>query len=276
MKKLIVISDLAEDSLSAQEIKSAVHGFLKDVETPNINFVESTFSSIHVAFLVEQVVLTEERLGRPHETIILQSTDPRIYTTSPIPDALGAPFLLSKLENGIWVCGPNTQYNFSLIKNRINQVFSYTGIDIGTQFRCRDVYSKLMAYLMDDLDEELTLDEVPVDQIPQLSGYHIGHIDNFGNIKTTIKKSVLHGKFEKGEAVTITINNVIKEVKYVDNLFGGEIGQLVIYPGSSGIVGDAYLEIAIRTNYTIHNPDTGYLAFDKPYPGQIVEIKTNH
>jgi hypothetical protein len=33
-----------------------------------------------------------------------------------------------------------------------------------------------------------------------------------------------------------------KKSKYVDNLFGGEVGELVLYPGSSGKKDNPYLK----------------------------------
>ena len=51
MKKLIVIADWANDSLTCQELRSTVAGYLKDPDKANISFVASIPSTIHTAFL---------------------------------------------------------------------------------------------------------------------------------------------------------------------------------------------------------------------------------
>src|SRR5262249_45755298 len=132
MKKLIVVADWAHDDLSRQEFRSAVEGFLKKSNGNNISFVASTSSTIHTAFLVNQIVETESRLGRSEETVIFQNTDPRIENSK------GAEFMILKLITGEYVCGPNAGYDFSLIKHNIEQAFVYNGLKEIGQFRSRD------------------------------------------------------------------------------------------------------------------------------------------
>ncbi len=59
MKKLIVVADWVDDSLTCQEVKSAVEGFLKNSAGANITFVSSTPSTIHTSYLIKQVVEIE-------------------------------------------------------------------------------------------------------------------------------------------------------------------------------------------------------------------------
>lgn len=272
MKKLIVVADWAEDSLNRQEIVSAVDGFLKDPDDMFINFVFSSPSTIHTGFLLSQVVENEERFGRPMETVIFQNTDPRIQTTESVARAKGAEFIIIKLKSGLWLCGPNAGYDFSLIKNKIEETYHYEGLDKGSQFRSRDLYARVAAHLMDNLEDEMELNESESSVIPELRGYYIGHIDNHGNIKTTIKHSDLKGKYEYGEQVELAINKVTRKAKYVDNLFGGVPGELVIYPGSSGEYQDPYLEVSIWRHFTEEKPTTGLHEFKFPRPGMRVII----
>ena len=81
MKKLIVLADWASDSLTCQEIKISVEGFLKNSKYANISFVSSTPSTIHTSFLINQIVEDVERYGQPLETVIFQNTDPRLHST---------------------------------------------------------------------------------------------------------------------------------------------------------------------------------------------------
>ena len=272
MKRLIIVSDWAGDSLTAVEFKSSVEGNLKDPSVINLGFVSSTPSTIHTGFLLQQTVVTEERYGRPHELVIFQNTDPRLERVSHADEARGAEFLIIKLTSGIVVCGPNAGYDFALLKSRVNQAFVYRDLDRGSQFRSRDNYARVCAHLMDNLDIEMDLEEVSADVIPDLKGGFIGHIDNYGNIKTTIMRDELKGKYEYGDEVRVKINGVSKTAKYVDNLFGGTLGELVIYPGSSGSPDDPYLEISVWRHFTEDSPTTGLHVFGNPRPGMDITI----
>lgn len=273
MKKLIVVSDWSSDSLTRQEFRSAAEGFLKSSETPNITFVASTPSTIHTSFLMSQVIATEEHYGRPREVVIFQNTDPRIQTTEGVAKARGAEFIIVRLVSGMMLCGPNAGYDFSLIKSKIDQAFLYKDMDKGSQFRSRDLYSRASAHLMDGLEKELDLEEVSRDIIPNLEGQYVAHIDNYGNIKTTLIKEDFKGKYEFGDSLTVCINGIEKQAEFVENLFGGGVGKLVVYPGSSGIKDNPYLEVSVWRHFTEDNPTTGAAEFDSPRPGMKIEIK---
>ncbi|NTU73164.1 hypothetical protein HGB07_03255 [Candidatus Roizmanbacteria bacterium] len=273
MKKLIVISDWASDSLTCQEVRSAVEGFVKDPSCVNISFVASTPATIHTSFIISQIVQTESRYGQPLETVIFQNTDPRVQTEEGVEQAKGAEFVIIRLSNGMYLCGPNAGYDFSMIKDQVSEVFIYPGADKGSQFRSRDLYAKISAYLMDGLEDDMELEEVSVDTIPTLQGFYVGHIDNFGNIKTTLSHEDMKGKCEIGDEVAVTINGHTKKVKYVSNLFGGTPGELVIYPGSSGKPGNNWMEITVWRHFTGTEVSTGLQAFENPRPGMKIELK---
>ncbi len=275
MKKLIVLADWASDSLTCQEIKISVEGFLRDNKNVDISFVASTPSTIHTSFLVNQIVEDVERYGQPLETVIFQNTDPRLHSTQSIEKATGAAPVIMKLKSGIHLLGPNAGYDFSMIKPRIDELFTYTGVNEKGQFHSRDLYSKLSAYLMDYLEDDLELEEIGIDSIPDLKGYYIGHIDNYGNIKTTITAEDFKGKYEYGDTVSLKINQIVKKAKYVTNLFGDVPGELVIYPGSSGKKDNRFLEISIWRHFTEDKPTTGIDEFNSPKVGSVIELIKN-
>jgi len=272
MKKLIVIGDVAFDHLSSAEIKIAVDGFLKDSQTPNISFVGSTPSTIHTAFLLAQIVEDIERYGRPLETVIFQNTDPRLHSITRIDKAAGAKPLIIKLKSGIFLLGPNSGYDFSMIKDKIEELYEYKGLNEKGQFHSRDLFSRISAHLMDYMEDELELEQVATNIIPELDKFYIGHIDNFGNMKTTITIEDFKGKYEIGEMVDFKINSVTKKVKYVPNLFGGTPGELVVYPGSSGKKDNRFLEITIWRHFTEDKPTTGQDEFNLPKVGSVIEL----
>src|SRR3989344_7174194 len=262
VKKLIIVADWASDSLACQEVRSATEGYLKDHNGGIITFIHSTPSTIHTSFLVAQVVAVEERFGKPLETVIFQNTDPRLHTDHALKNAEGAKPLIIRLKSGIYLTGPGAGYNFSLIKDRIDEVYEYAGLNIEGQFHSRDLYARIAAHLMDEMEDEMELEEITSVVIPPLVGHYVAHIDKFGNIKTLIPRSFLKGKFEYGDLVSIAINGVTRKAEYVTNLFGAEPGELVIYSGSSGKISDRFLEISIWRHFTEDKPTTGLHAFN--------------
>lgn len=254
MKKLIVISDWAEDTLTCQEVRSSLEGFLKDPTAPNISFVASTPLTIHTSFLMAQVVETEERYGRPLETVIYQNTEPRVSTESSVKDA---ELMIARLVSGIYICGPNAGYNFSMIKPKIEEVYTYRGLESGSEYKFRDLFTRISAHLMDAMQDNLDLEEISSNTIPELEGFYIGHIDTFGNIKTTIPKEYFKGKYNYDDQITLKINNIEQKARYVNTLSGGTIDEVIIYPGSSGHKDNPFMEIT---------------ALNSLLPGEKIEI----
>jgi len=272
MKKLIVIADWASDSLTCQEFKSTFEGFLKDNTNPNLSFVSATPSTIHTGFLVSQIVTTEERYGDSQNTIIFQNTDPRNYTEESIEQAKGAEFIIVRLVSNIIICGPNAGYDFSFIHSKIQKAFTYPGLDKGSQFRSRDLYSRVSAHLVDGMEDELELEEMHTNLIPRIIDSYVAHIDNYGNIKTTITHDEMKEKYRLGDSINVKINDITKTVKYVSNLFGGTLGELVIYPGSSGDPKNPLMEVSIWSHFTEKNSKTGLHTFNFPKPGIKIEL----
>ena len=125
---------------------------------------------------------------------------------------------------------------------------------------------------MEYMEDELELEEIGIDTIPDLRGQYIFYVDNHGNMKTSLTGEDLKGKYEYGELLFISINGVKKKVKYVNNLFGGVPGELVMYPGSSGRKDNPYLEISVWRHFTEKNPTTGRDEFHNPHPGSEISI----
>jgi hypothetical protein len=265
MKKLIVISDWVNDTLACQEFRSAVEGFIQKEDHPNIYFVSSLRSTIHTSFLISQVVETEERLGRPQKTIIFMSTDHREENDV-------AYFVIIRLKSGIYICGPNADNVFSMIKSKIDLIFDYKGLEISGQFHSRDLYSRVCAHLIEEMEDELELEELHTNIIPVLSDFYVAHIDSFGNIKTTIPISKFKGKYEFGDELFITINKIRKRVIFISNIFTAQPGILIIYPGSSGKKDDPFLEIAVSCHFTEKGINTGKDVFGNLRPGMQIKL----
>jgi hypothetical protein len=247
MKKLIVVADWAEDGLKAQEFRSAVEGFLRDLTIPpNISFVPIQKSTFDAAYTLSQIVETENRYGHPAETVMYVMADNRLHGDEKTELPNGEQFFLARLFTGIYVCGPNAGYTFSLIKPKIERLFTYTFKDEELrENRSRDEYPKLLAYLMDALEEDLEYDEVHTNLIPEIIDPIILDVDTFGNITMMLNKEALKGKYELYEDVKVTIGDKTHTAKYTDKMFGDHVGHLVIFPGTAGNPEEPYLEIAV-------------------------------
>lgn len=269
MKNLIIIADYCQDTLTTQELKSAFIGHLSSSFSSQLSFVHSTPSTIHTAFLLKQILITESRLGDPNNLVIFVNTDPRLQTIKGVKLSQGAQFVVAKLKNGAWLCGPNAGHSFSLIREEIEYLYLYPNLDKGSQFRSRELYMRVAALLVEAKQDEMQLEEIRNNDILVLNEFYIGHIDNYGNMKTTAPNSFMKGKHEFGEKVKITLNGQNKEAVYTDNMFGQEPGMLVLAPGSSGLPNDPYLELIIWQHY----PDTSARkAFPQAKPGDEIKL----
>lgn len=272
MKRLIVVSDWAADSLAQEEFRIATEGFLESDVIPAVSFVPTMASTLHVAYVSSQIIETMERYGAPLDTVVYVGTDPRLPVTNSEEKGLPGKFFIIRLYSGLYVCGPNTGYTFSMIKNKIDRAFTYNLEDKFFQNRSRDLYSRITAHLLEAMQDDLDLDEVHTNLIPQLDHYIVGHVDVFGNIKTNIPREELK-QHTPGSEVTITLNGESKKATYVDHLFAGDPGKLVIYPGTDGPPDNPFVEISIWQSLAGELGKTGMHEFNSPQPGMKVEVE---
>ena len=245
MRNLIVLADYCSDSLAVQELRSALYGHLSTQFSGYVSFVHSSPSTIHTAFLLHQLLITEQRLGDPNNLVVFMNTDPRLQVTSRVEKVQESPLVIVRMQSGAWVYGPNAGYCLSLVQKDIEYLYVYPNQDEKSQFRSRDLYMRIGALLIEEKEDEMDLEELKIHNIPALDKFYIGHIDSYGNIKTTIPRSYLKGKYGFGDTVSVTIGIVTKKAFLVDNIFGKGLDVLVVAPGSSGSVDDPYLEIAV-------------------------------
>lgn len=260
MKNCIVIADYCIDSLMSQELRSTLLGHLNGKTDASISFVHSTPNTIHTGFLLKQIMLTEERMGDANNTVFFVNTDAHIQ----------AEFVVLRMKNGAFVCGPNAGYSFSMVRNDIEYVYRYADLDTDTQFRSRELYMRICALLMQGLEDEMDLDEIRNNDIPNLEGFYVGHVDNYGNIKTTIPHSYMKGRHQFGDEINVTIGNKAQKAVYSHTMFGYKPDALVIVPGSSGKPDDPFLEVAVWQHLPLKG---GRLFFPDVSPGDMVTIK---
>ena len=162
MKKLIVVADWAADGLTSQQVRSTIEGYLQHNDNPNINFIPVSFSTLHGGFVSSQVIEIEERNGRPLDTVLYVGVDPKEA------DTFSAIFMIARLKSGLIICGPNNGLNFSFIKQKIDEIFIYKGLEEKMFFRSRDLYARVIAHLMEAMEDEMDIEETHTNLIPAL------------------------------------------------------------------------------------------------------------
>ncbi|HRN71316.1 MAG TPA: SAM-dependent chlorinase/fluorinase [Candidatus Woesebacteria bacterium] len=272
MKKLIAVADWAADSLTCQEIKTTIEGYLDNPNNPNISFVSSTPSTIHTAYLISQLVEIEERYGRPLNTVIFQGSDSVVDNPEGLSKIWGR-LVIIRLKSGLHIIGPNSGYVYSLIRSKIETVFQYPGLPDSGSFRARDNFARIVVLLMESQQDNLDLEAIYTHIIPGLQDYYVGHIDSFGNIITTAPESVVQQKYTYGDIVTVTINGETKQAQYAKSLFDAQANTLIIYPGTTGTTDDPFLEISIYSDKLDDTAETGIYQFEDVIPGAKIDIQ---
>jgi hypothetical protein len=228
MKKLIVISDAASDPLYNQELRSTIEGSVKGQDYPFISFVPCNSNTIQSGFLISQIVKTEEYYGRAINTILFVNNGIRdlAQNTQSFYD-----IYVIRLKSGMYLCGFNIGYNFSFIKEDIEEIFSYQALKEDENPLRSDSCLRLCAHLIDNMQDDLELDERSSNIILQPSHFYVAQQNSFQELYTTLTKEVLEGKYKIGDLVTINVNGQSKQVRFADRWKKSE--EPLLYPYSS-------------------------------------------
>lgn len=270
-KTLILITDYASDTLARTEVILAIK---RRIQKPlDFHFaLAEKFNTIHTGFLADQL----RRSLTPKEaanTIFFLNTDPRTHTKTEIPEAGGALLLVAKLTNQSLVISPNAGYCLSFIKPKISELFTVKVPNKGTQFRSRDIFPKIIAQALDSRLVKSVLKPTSIKIIPDLPKHpFVLHIDNYGNIKTSITSSKLKElNLGWGDNIGITIKNKkVARAKITKNIFADKPGRLVLAPGSSGDPLNPYFELSVRTDG--YKTRSASELLGHPWPGSIIKI----
>ncbi|KKU43225.1 MAG: hypothetical protein UX60_C0032G0015 [Berkelbacteria bacterium GW2011_GWA2_46_7] len=269
-KNLILIADYCTDSLAVAEVELAMK---RNTKAPfSFTSVASRpFNTIHTGFLLDQL----DRGLNPTEakqTVFFLNTDPRTHTKEEMPKGDGSPLFLLTLKSGAVVISPNAGYCLSFIKNRTIKCEELT-LDIsGTQFRSRDIFPLAVAKALEgDVPTKWRRNE-SLESIPDLQkGHYVLHVDNYGNVKTSItRKELTELGFEFGDKVIITIEKNKVLVSVLPSIFAGKPGSLVFAPGSSGDPTDPYCELSLRFNGEVKK--SAGSSVNWPEPGAKLQI----
>lgn len=208
---------------------------------PN-SFVHCTsvpkFSTVATAFWTYQYSV----INAPPNFVIYTNTAPRKDKKESREKNEGEGLVYVKLKNGVQIVGVNAGYCFSLVKQDIELIHAANVQNKGSQFRSRDFYPEAVVGIARGKDEFVGA-SLSVDTIPDMPPYRIGWIDGYGNIKTTVRASML--QFEPGQVLTISLNGIKRTAFFTDGSFSVREGELAFSPGSSG-GSDPFMEIFLR------------------------------
>lgn len=164
----------------------------------------------------------------------------------------GQPFVYVKLDNGMEIFAVDYGYNLSFVKDRIVEFRKIKVLNVKHQFRSRDIYPKAMMTILQG-DRSLLGRKLNVDKIPDPPKFHVGSIEGYENIKTTIKKRDLPRKLLDAPILRIQIGPDPQNSYFVLNTLSPQvqrargarpqIGDLCLVEGSTGGKKEQYLEI---------------------------------
>lgn len=255
MKKLTVIADWAADPLLTAELGTVIEGFTNHPDNTHIFFVPSNHSTIHGAYILAQLVERTERNGRPLESVFFMGKNEGASI-----------FNVIRLRSGIYICGMNAGFNFSMIKTKIEEVYDYKISGDGNK---NEHYLRVASHLMEAQEDDLDLEETSSSIIPELDQNYIGHIDAFGIAKTTIKLSSFKGVYQINNMIPVTINDKTHKARFVSKMKDADKDELVITESLIGSPDDPYLQIGIKSKERKLNQLFGDIS-----PGDAIYIHT--
>lgn len=267
MKKLIVISDWSKNNLDTEHFRTSVYGFMQSGAYPQISFIAED-NSIAAGYQLSVLINTEHRLGRPQDTVFF--VDLPLNGVS--PEVANQPgqgqFTILRLASGMYVCGVNSGYVFSLIKSQIQHAFTYSSTDDISQISERESYARILSFYIESIEDELELDEVHTSSIPEIREKMITYADASGHLYTNITLDDLKGKAEFGQVLKMTIHGKEFDVTVCGTKDMPRSGELSLCPSPYGSaeIDSFYLINRLESN---HHTD---LFFSNLVPGTDIHL----
>ena len=262
--QIFVIADYGVGDPAFTEVVQRITALMPDARIERI-YVRH-FNTTQTGFWVYQIALNDDAIRKlsanKANTYIYVNTAPRRDDPNPRKEASGEGLAYAKLKTGMEIVGVNSGETFSFVKPMIEKLFSVNVSNMGSQFRSRDIFPKVLAQIVNG-DYSCLGAELSLDSIPEPKGSRIAHVDGYGNIKTTIHASDVSG-LKLGDSVKVSINQAEYNAKYADSIFGVKEGELCFAAGSSGPKENRFMEISKRLG-------SAWKLFGKPEIG--TEIK---
>lgn len=232
-----IVADYGTGDLAFAEVVQRFHYLLPQAKV----FTTSTpaFSTLNTGFIIAQLAI----YNPSRQLLIYSNTAPRKDDSQKRSDNEGEKFKYALLDNGVEVCSVDAGYCFSFIKPNIKKFHLINVANKGSQFRSRDFFPLAVAGILTGKKTQFLGKSLTTANIPGLPASRILHIDAYGNIKTTIRRSSVH--LLPGQKIRVVINHIFQTGIYANGNFSVKSGDLAFAPGSSG-GSDQFMEIFLR------------------------------
>ncbi len=255
--KVYVIADYGKGDAAFAEVAQFIDAYVPGVRIHTISV--EPYSTIQTGFWVNQMALNDKKLrerfklegkdveARTGKSYLYVNTAPRRDDSGPRRDNDGEKLVYARLATGLEIVGVFSGETFSFVKPLINIFREFDPDKVptnGSQFRSRDIFPEALGKIVAG-EYSVLGKELAIASIPEPSGGRIGHRDKYGNIKLTTKESEA-GELRPGDMISIEIGGKKKDAIFTAGMFSVNHGSLCLAPGSSGQVGDRYLEISRR------------------------------
>lgn len=236
MKLLHNVSDYGIGDPAFSEVSQRLLNFFADFQI--INTSVPKFNTVATGFWISQLALGEH----PDEMMIFSNTAPRKDKLVERVANAGEKFTYALLKNGVEITAVNAGFCFSFIKPFIKTLAEIKVKNHGSQFRSRDFYPQTTAEIARG-NKDILGKELSIDLIPDFPTNQIAWVDGYGNIKTTIRRSLV--KFKDGDKVEVDIGGVVRVAVVAKGSFAVCQGELAFSAGSSGY-DDPFMELFLR------------------------------
>lgn len=228
-----LICDYGPNDMAWAEVTAAFMGALPDGWHLHCTTVPP-FDTIATGFIVSQLCVAQPPL-RPRNLFVFANTAPRKDNLKARENNEGEGLLYGRLKNGVQLVAVNSGFSMSFVKNEIDELWSTTAEDGGSQFRSRDFFPSVVGTILIGDKKDLVHKLDPKEVIPNPPSHLIGYIDSFGNIKTTIRGSDPQiAAMSPGDRIKIRIGRYIRTATVATGSFAISEGDLAFAPGSSG------------------------------------------
>ncbi len=171
------------------------------------------------------------------------------------------------LDNGVYVVGPNSGYNFFFLRDRIKKSWLITDTsDHETPFRSMEVMVPALAWLLDAFDAPLLqFKEKPLPETDTEEEIFVADVDDHGNLYLASTMSDDSWIPKMGKKITVEIGDVTSQLRHVNGIFAGESGEQTLTTGSLHLNGEKVL-------YIVDVGGSAHQNFNCPAPGTKVKI----
>lgn len=243
---LQVVCDYSSGGLEFGEIVNQLDCYIEDTSNLTIHTTSTpALDTIAIGFVTYQYALTQNE----NKIVIYGNAAPRKESKKSRKDNVGNGIKYAKLKNGVEIINVWSEYAFGFVKDQISEFRDINCPNLGSQFRSRDFFPKVVAEIVNGQYSSLT-EKLDIENIPDIPSNLVAWTDWFGNIKTTMRLSDLKKQgINPGDRLEIRLNGLSQVGMVGIGGFSVEQGELAVSAGSSGF-NDPFVELFRRVKST--------------------------